>query len=62
MDRVEYKILLLRLGVSQRELAQKLGYYESYVSQIIAGKRKSKRFEEFIQRKLYIAEKRGANV
>ncbi len=62
MDRVEYKILLLRLGVSQRELAQKLGYCESYVSQIIAGKRKSKRFEEFIQRKLYIAEKRGVNV
>ena len=62
MDRVEYKILLLRLGVSQRELAQKLGYCERYVSQIIAGKRKSKRFEEFIQRKLYIAEKRGVNV
>ena len=62
MDRVEYKILLLRLGVSQRELAQKLRYCESYVSQIIAGKRKSKRFEEFIQIKLYIAEKRGVNV
>ena len=62
MDRVEYKILLLRLGISQRELAQKLGYCESYVSQIIAGKRKSKRIEEFIQRKLYIAEKRGVNV
>lgn len=62
MDRVEYKILLLKLGITQRELAQKLGYCESYISQIIAGKRKSKSFDEFLQRKLYIAEKRGVNI
>lgn len=62
MDRVEYKIILLKLGISQRKVAEKLGYCESYISQIIAGKRKSKRFEEFLQRKLYIAEKRGVNI
>ncbi len=62
MDRIEYKIILMRLGVTQRELATQLGYSESYISQIIAGKRKSNRFQEFIQRKLYIAEKRGVNI
>lgn len=62
MDRVEYKIILLRLGITQRELADKLGYSESYISQIIAGKRKSKKFEEIIERKLYIAEIKGVNI
>jgi transcriptional regulator with XRE-family HTH domain len=60
--KLEYKILFFRLGITQREVAHKLGFTESYISQIIAGKRKSKIFDEWIQRKLYIAELKGVNI
>jgi transcriptional regulator with XRE-family HTH domain len=60
--KLEYKILFFRLGITQREVAQKLGFSESYVSQIIAGKRTSKIFDEWIKRKLYIAELKGVNI
>jgi transcriptional regulator with XRE-family HTH domain len=60
--KLEYKILFFRLGITQREVAQKLGFSESYVSQIIAGKRSCKAFDEWIERKLYIAELKGVSI
>ena len=62
MKKLECKILLLKLGLTQRSIADSLGYSESYISQIIAGKRKSKAFNEYIARKIFIAERRGVNI
>ena len=51
--KINYKIALMQFGISQRELANTLGYSEQYISMILAGKRKNKRFENWIKPKLH---------
>ena len=43
--KINYKIALMQFGISQRELANTLGYSEQYISMILAGKRSCKRFD-----------------
>lgn len=52
-ENIAYKIILMQLGISQRELSNILGYSEQYISMILAGKRKNKRFENWIKPKLH---------
>lgn len=40
----DIKVMLLKKGIKQKELAEKLGVTESYVSQIIKGKRVAKKY------------------
>jgi len=42
----DIKVLLLKNGIKQKELAEKLGGTESYVSQIINGKRVAKKYRD----------------
>ena len=43
-----YKITLINSNVTQKDVAKILNYTESYVSMLIAGKRVSERFDNFI--------------
>ena len=45
---IENKIILFKMGISQRELAKKLGYAESYISLLMSGKRQNKDFDRII--------------
>ena len=51
---IRIKIELLKLGITQRELADFLGFNESYVSLLIAGKRKNRVFSDWVQSVLKI--------
>ena len=44
-----YKITLINSNVTQKNVAKILNYTESYVSMLIAGKRVSERFDNFIK-------------
>ena len=44
-----HKITLIKNGITQRQVAEMLHYSESYVSMLISGERKSKRFDKFIE-------------
>lgn len=44
-----YKITLINSNVTQKDVAKILNYTESYVSMLIAGKRVSERFDNFIK-------------
>ena len=46
--KLNYKIALMQFGISQRELAETLGYTEQYISMVLAGKRECKKFDEWI--------------
>lgn len=43
------KMELIRLGITQRELAAFLGFNETYISLLIAGKRKNKIFTKWVK-------------
>ena len=45
---IENKIILFKMGISQRELAKKLGYAESYISLLMSGKRQNETFDRII--------------
>lgn len=45
---LENKILLLELGITQREIAKQLNMAESYVSLLMSGKRKNKDFDNLM--------------
>ena len=49
---LSYKIILLQLGISQRELTNTLGLSEQYVSMLLAGKRKCKVFDDWFRPRL----------
>ena len=51
-----------KLGISQRELANTLGYSEQYISMILAGKRSCKRFDEWLLKNIPSLFKRGARL
>ena len=55
------KIELLKLGITQRELADFLGFNESYISLLISGKRKNKTFSEWVKKVLKIDLSKGGN-
>jgi transcriptional regulator with XRE-family HTH domain len=42
----DIKVMLLKKGIKQKELAEALGVTESYVSQIIKGKRVAKKYRD----------------
>ena len=46
---ISYKIILIKNGITQRQIAQMLHYSESYVSMLISGERKCERFDKFIK-------------
>jgi len=46
---IKYKIILLQLGISQRELADILGFTESYISMIMKGKRVNKQLDDWMR-------------
>lgn len=60
--KINYKIALMQLGISQRELANTLGYSEQYISMILAGKRSCKRFDEWLLKNIPSLFKRGARL
>lgn len=45
---LENKIILLGLGITQREIAKQLNMAESYVSLLMSGKRKNKDFDNLM--------------
>ena len=55
------KIELLKLGITQRELADFLGFNESYISLLISGKRKNKTFSDWVKKVLKIDLSKGGN-
>ena len=46
---IKYKIILLQLGISQRELANILGFTESYISMIMKGKRDNSQLDKWMR-------------
>lgn len=60
--KLNYKIALMQFGISQRELANTLGYSEQYISMILSGKRECKRFNEWLQQNIPSLFKRGARL
>lgn len=60
--KTNYKIGLMQFGISQRELANILGYSEQYISMILAGKRNCKKFDEWLQHNIPSLFKRGARL
>ena len=61
-ENIAYKIILMQLGISQRELSNILGYSEQYISMILAGKRSCKRFDEWLLKNIPSLFKRGARL
>ena len=55
------KIELIKLGITQRELADFLGFNESYISLLISGKRKNKTFSDWVKKVLKIDLSKGGN-
>ena len=55
------KIELLKLGINQRELADFLGFNESYISLLISGKRKNQTFNDWVKKVLKIDLSKGGN-
>ena len=60
--KINYKIALMQFAISQRELANTLGYSEQYISMILAGKRSCKRFDEWLLKNIPSLFKRGARL
>lgn len=51
--RLKFKIKLLEKGISQKQIANDLGYTSAFVSMIISGKKRpTKKFNEWIERNL----------
>jgi len=46
---ISHKIALIKLGLSQRDIAKLLHYSESYISMLISGNRKNEKFEKLIE-------------
>ena len=46
------KIKLIELGMKQRDIANELGVSEFHVSNLITGKRKSKKFDKWLKENL----------
>lgn len=58
LSNIQYKIGLLKLGITQRQLAKQLGVTESYISMLLAGKRKNEQFNNWILNNISL--KRGS--
>ena len=52
MDVIERKVLMLRAGIKQSEIARRLGLRSQTVCLVVSGKCKSRRVEEEIARVL----------
>jgi len=46
---IKYKVALLQLGLSQRQLADILGMAESTISMLLSGKRKNELFDKWMK-------------
>jgi len=51
---IKIKTALLLKGLKQKDIAKELGITPAAVSMLINGKRKSKRFEEWVRKRLGI--------
>jgi len=52
MNQVEYKIKLLKLGKNQTEIAQEYGVTRQWVNEIVNGKVKCDKFDNWLNQKL----------
>lgn len=59
---IKYKIALLRLGITQREAAKTLGFSESYISMLVSGQRKNKRFNEWLKENVSLEDFKGVTL
>lgn len=59
VGKINYKIALIKFGITQRELANTLGYSEQYISMILSGKRECKQFDEWLHKNIPDLFKRG---
>jgi len=59
---MKYKIALLRLGITQREAAKTLGFSESYISMLVSGQRKNKRFNEWLKENVSLEDFKGVTL
>jgi transcriptional regulator with XRE-family HTH domain len=59
---MKYKIALLRLGITQREAAKTLGFSESYISMLVSGQRKNKRFNEWLKENVSLEDFNGVTL
>ena len=57
LDPTKVKILLIKRGLRQKDLAKKLGVTESYVSQILKGRRMAAKYREKLMKILEELEK-----
>lgn len=49
---IQYKLGLMRLGISQRKLGDILGFSESYISMLLSGSRKNIIFDNWVKENL----------
>lgn len=59
---LKLKIAFLRLGLTQREAAEILGFHESYISLLLKGKRKNKIFADWIRENSNIDDLKGVAI
>jgi transcriptional regulator with XRE-family HTH domain len=59
---MKYKIALLRLGITQREAAKTLGFSESYISMLVSGQRKNKKFNEWLKENVSLEDFKGVTL
>lgn len=60
LTRKNFKIALIEMGISQKELAQKLGYTEQYISMLLSGKRQCEQFNKWFEINAPYLFKRGS--
>ena len=56
---MKYKIALMRIGVTQREAANILGFSESYISMLVSGQRSNKKFDEWLRDNVSLEDFKG---
>ena len=59
---MKYKIALMRLGITQREAAKTLGFSESYISMLVSGQRKNKKFNEWLKENVSLEDFKGVTL
>lgn len=50
----------MRIGITQREAANILGFSESYISMLISGQRTNEKFDNWLKDNVYLDDLNGA--
>ena len=56
---MKYKIALMRIGITQREAANILGFSESYISMLVSGQRSNERFNTWLRANVCLDDLKG---